>query len=63
MWNQKVSHTCGKCIKREREREKGEKSQFHRNRKYICGYQGLKQGKKCGDADQRVQTLNYKNNF
>ena len=49
--------------KREREREKGEKSQFHRNRKYICGYQGLKQGKKCGDADQRVQTLNYKNNF
>ena len=52
MWNQKVSHTCGNCKKNkkkkkreretERERKEKKKSQFHRNRKYLCGCQGLK---------------------
>ena len=49
-----ISLTCGiekyhihvetvkKKKKKEREKEKKKKSQFHRNRKYLCGCQGLK---------------------
>ena len=69
-----ISLTCGikkyhlhvetvKKKKKQRKRKK-KKSQFHRNRKHTCGCQGLKDTrKKRGDADQRVHTLNYKNNF